>query len=143
MGRASGLRFEQLTNDMMARYYEMTEMFERELLADGFPPGSQPSTPREQYEELKARMLADDPQYWNDPEAIQALARLSTRYGPPSGPPEAYASPNYPSFLPPGQVEPNAPPSLIASSYLSKGALPPGQHQPSLLDLVMQAREGQ
>lgn len=81
--KLSGKRWNRLHDEVVKRYNARKEMLMTALLADGFPPFGVPVPPRQQYDTLVGWQQSQDPRYWNDPAAQAALAKLSTRFGPP------------------------------------------------------------
>jgi hypothetical protein len=98
----SGKRWNQFREDLVAWALEQKEIIEEKVYADGYPPFAVPRSDREVFATLAAMRVAGDPAYWDDPEAVATLERLSERYGPPpSAPPGAPFPMAYPPGYPP------------------------------------------
>ena len=82
--RLGGERWNRLLDEIVQRYGDQKKRLGEALMTDGYPPFTQPVSPREQYQKLLAMQASGDPAYWNDPAAQAALAKLAARYGPPS-----------------------------------------------------------
>lgn len=54
----------------------------RELLTNGYPPGSKPVPEHQEYLRLSELKLKGDPMYHSSAAAKQRLAELEMRYGP-------------------------------------------------------------
>jgi len=54
----------------------------RELMTNGYPPGSKPVPEHQEYMRLAELKLKGDPMFFGSPLAQQRLAELEMRYGP-------------------------------------------------------------
>jgi RimJ/RimL family protein N-acetyltransferase len=81
--RIGGERYKRLRQMMIDRYRMRRDMLIEAFMADGYPPGTEPLSQREQYQRLIGWQQAGDPRYWNNPAAQAALVKLATRYGRP------------------------------------------------------------
>ena len=109
-GIIGGKRINALVERIIARYDTLVELFVEAMMVDGFPPGSQPLSPLQQYQQLTAWQAAGDPRYWNNPAAQASLAKLATRFG---APPQLANGPF-------GVAVPNQPQQQLASSLAAQ-----------------------
>lgn len=84
VGRLSAERHNRIVEQAVDRSLARQKMIAGEMMASGYPPGTMPRSPYQQYMELVAAQQAGDPRYWGDPNAQAQLALLSQRFGQPS-----------------------------------------------------------
>lgn len=82
-GDIGGPFWNGLQDELTAWMRETIGWLREEFTAGGHAPFTDPNSPREQYDRLIAAYMADDPRYWDNPNAQAALAKLSERFGPP------------------------------------------------------------
>lgn len=93
--RLSGARWNRILDHGLKWYAETVDNLTTALLADGFPPFTEPRPPSDQYATLLAWRTVGDPRFWQSPEAQMAFEKLAQRFGPP--PPLPLATGTYPS----------------------------------------------
>ena len=81
-GRLSGARHNNITDTSVANSLDRRKMLRKELLASGYPPGTIPASPQQEYDQLVAMRLSNDPAYWNSVNAQKRLAELALQFGP-------------------------------------------------------------
>ena len=92
-----GKRFNALEDDIVRMVKDIEDQLVDDLMEDGYPFGTEPVPPRDEYETLSAMRSSNDPAYWNNPQAQARLQQLSLRYGPPSGPSQSpFVAPGLP-----------------------------------------------
>lgn len=82
-GRLSGQRWNAIVDSIVANTMRNTQNVVRELMVDGYPPGTLPLSPFEEYLKLQSMAAVGDPNYMNNPKAQARLARLSMQFGAP------------------------------------------------------------
>ncbi|MFW6031377.1 MAG: hypothetical protein ACOC9T_02195 [Myxococcota bacterium] len=83
-GRLRAKRWNKLEDEIIERYFKKRQLLIDALMEDGYPPFTEPASEREQYQRLIAMRNTGDPAFWNNPQAIKDLERLSARYGDPA-----------------------------------------------------------
>lgn len=108
-GKLSGERWNGIIDGIVERYIAMRDGYVDALMESGYPPGTQPLTPFEQYQKLLSMRAVDDPNYTDNPRAQAALARLALRFGEP--PPLQVAV---------GQQMPDRPATLLGATQAAQ-----------------------
>lgn len=84
---AGGMRWNAIDDAVVQRLARYREVVHDALWADGYPPMTDPvDSPREEYQRLVSLRNANSPLYWEDASAVQRLAQLAERFGPPPAP---------------------------------------------------------
>lgn len=81
-GRLSGARHNRISDTAVERSAGRRKMLKSELLQSGYPPGTVPTTPRTEYDNLVAMRMNNDPAYWQNVAAQQRLSELALQFGP-------------------------------------------------------------
>lgn len=89
--RLGGERANRIVERIIDRYDAMVALLVDEYGANGFPPFTVPLTPYEQFQKLTAMRGAGDPQFWQNPAAQQALAKLEAQFAPAAAVSAPYA----------------------------------------------------
>lgn len=82
-GRLSGQRWNGIVDTIVANTMRNVKNVVSELMVDGYPPGTLPLSPFEEYLKLQSMSQVGDPAYFNSPQAQARLARLALQFGPP------------------------------------------------------------
>jgi hypothetical protein len=96
--RLGAKRWNRLEDHALKWVERRIEMAKDALMADGYPPFTEPLPPMAQYQRLAAMRSMGDPAFFNDPEAAATLAKLEGQFGPAVGGPLGQPGP-YPGGM--------------------------------------------
>ncbi len=80
-GTMGGDRWNRIVDGIVSEVMRQRSNVMGELLIDGYPPGTAPLSPYEEYLKLSSMSLSADPVYVNSPQAQARLAQLTLRFG--------------------------------------------------------------
>lgn len=104
-----GKRWNDLEDAIVLAAAKIEDDLVKQLMADGYPYGTEPESERDLYYKLSAQYQANSPLFWDDPTAAKKLQQLSAKFGPPPAP-----------YAPPIETMPPAP--VPPASLLNMGA---------------------
>ena len=76
----SGGAYEETVTMLMDEYEADVQDIMRAFMQDGYPPGTTPLSPAEQFRQLLTMKQSGDPAFWNSAKAQQEFARLEKRF---------------------------------------------------------------
>ncbi len=82
MSKIGANLYDDVKAEVIEWYYETRAMLIKDMLADGRPPLTEKTTPREQFELLSYWRATNDPRYTGDEAAQAALTQLEAQFGP-------------------------------------------------------------
>ncbi len=81
-GPLSGSYANGIRDAIQEKYEDLVQLYIEGYTASGYLPFTKPLTPYGQLQLLRGWRGAGNPQFWSDPAAQAALARLEQRFGP-------------------------------------------------------------
>lgn len=81
-GPLSAERLNPLIEELRRYARDLADSLRREVYQSGYPVGTDPTPPEEQYQTLVRLRDSGSPLFWHDPQAPADLAKLEQRFGP-------------------------------------------------------------
>lgn len=93
--RLSGERWNNFTDAGIKRWFDRRDQLMDAIMADGYPPFSEPRTERDQFMTLLAWKQAGDMRFVGNPQAQAEFQRLAGKYQ--TGPGYPLGAPTFPT----------------------------------------------
>lgn len=97
-GKLGGKFWNEVHDEVVRQAADLYMRAVKELMVDGYPPGSEPVPDQQEYLRLVEMKLKADPNFAGSVQAQQRLAELEMRFGPAPMLPPSFA----PAPAPPG-----------------------------------------